>query len=1146
MSQLTEQQRRAVSSTQAHVLVSAGAGSGKTHVLVERYIEILRNSPRLSATDLIAVTYTKKAAQEMRNRLKARMEELVKSSVSVEEKARWAQLRSEVDSARIGTIHSLCESILKTFPAESRVDPQFQVLDDLEGAELLESSINEALAGLAGNDAGVTELVLSYPVETVKDWVVTLIKSSIQYKEALAAMPGLSDEQLTEHVERLLLSISSSRVEEVLADCRWEEALAFLEETHLPEGNNLEPQRREVLERAREAERMRDDLRQCVTCLKNAAAVINLKVGKKDELSRQVKQALRTLRSAIRDRLDDLPEQVNDEDRKAFSHIRALVSLTQAALEKYEHGKNAAQKLDFNDLIRRTHELLSGAGSVARSYFNEHIAAILVDEFQDTNTMQAGILALLAGTDTRLFLIGDDKQSIYKFQGADVATFNQWKRHFQGGSDPEQTDGRPPGLSGDFALESLDRSFRSHPGIVGFVNAVFEKLLASGDAAVPSYEACHQALEPHRQDAGDEPRVEVVVFDAADENGKTDSRRSKALEASAVAAWIQEKIAKGAPVLEKSGVSRAIDYGDFAILVQRNDDLEAFEKELARAGIPYVAMGGAGFLDRQEVYDIENLLRFLDCPQDSHALLGALRSPMFGLTDDLINGLAGQGTESLWSALEREASGQGAHASLRQVTATLKLLAETARRSSLPDLVRSIVRTTSYDLVLMGLPNGRQRSRNLWKLVSMAEERAHLSVGAFADCLEEMRNLSVKQTAAPVDSGNSVKLMTIHAAKGLEFPAVIIPVMGVDAARLSGKLRMHRDYGIALDSTRDARQEKPSLFRLAGCIETSMATAEKKRLFYVAMTRARDYLVMLVDRNGRDVPSFKRWLKETLLPSGDGDLEPGRMRLAGRTGCGDYQVSVFGLDLLSALQVKAVPEGQLDGGDLEDMPVPAYDLVEPVPSARIEPAESWQALLRVTPAAGQQAVEPAVAGRFFHAVMERICRNPEAFDQRTLEDVARSQAIGVVHRKLVDALVAEGKDLVARFFDSPLCRLIKESQVLFSEPPYLVVAGERGVAAKRPDLLLKDAEGQWHVIDFKTDHFELAELHARLRAHSRQLEDYAADIKALAGVDARKFIYFAQHGLLCELEAAPPAQPGRPARIYPEESASGDSQRRSL
>lgn len=1122
MSQLTEQQRRAVASTQAHVLVSAGAGSGKTHVLVERYIEILRRTAQLSATNLIAVTYTKKAAQEMRNRLKARMEELVENSVSVEERARWAKLRSEVDSARIGTIHSLCESILKAFPAESRVDPGFQVLDDLEGAELLGSSINETLAGLAGGDAGATELLLSYPVETVKDWLVTLIKSSIQYREALAAMPGLSDEQLTEHVNRLLVSISSSRIEEILADCQWKEALAFLEETHLSEGNNLEAQRRQVLEWASAAARMRDDPRQCVTCLKNAAAVINLKVGKKDAVSRQVKQALRTLRSAIGDRLDDLPDKVNDEDRRAFAHIRALVSLTEAALEKYEQSKSAAQKLDFNDLIRRTHELLSGAGSQARSYFNEHIAAILVDEFQDTNTMQAGILALLAGRDTRLFLIGDDKQSIYKFQGADVATFNQWKRHFQGRSDARQPGGRP--LHGDFALESLDRCFRSHPGIVGFVNAVFEKLLASGGAAVPSYEACHQALEPHRQDADDNPRVEVVVIDAADENGKADSRRSNALEACAVAAWIQNKIANRAPVLEKSGVSRAISYGDFAILVQRNDDLGALEQELARAGIPYVAMGGAGFLDRQEIYDVENLLRFLDCPQDSHALLGALRSPMFGLTDDVIHSLGAPAAQSLWAALEREAGGQGAPASLRQVTATLRLLAERARRSSLPDLLRSIIWTTSYDLVLMGLPNGRQRSRNLWKLVSMAEEHAHLSPAAFAACLEQMRTLSVKQTAAPVDSGNSVKLMTIHGAKGLEFPAVIIPVMGVDAARLPGKLRMHRDYGIALDSTREGKQEKPSLFRLAGCIETSMAKAEKKRLFYVAMTRARDYLMMLVDRNGKNVPSFKRWLMEALLPTGDGNLEPGRMHLAGRTGRSDYWVHVVGAGLLAARKEAGAPESLAAAAEIEGMPPPVYDLLEPVPSARIEPTDTWQALLRVTPAAEQQAVEPAVAGRFFHAVMERICRNPQVFEQRTLEDVARSGAIGVVHRQLVDALVAEGRTLLARFFDSPLYRLIKESQVLLSEPPYLVAAGEQGVAAKRPDLLLKDADGQWHVIDFKTDHFELAQLSSRLRAHSRQLEDYAADIKALSGVDARKSIYFAQHGLLCELEAAMPSQ----------------------
>src|SRR4029453_2877915 len=180
MSKLTEQQKRAVQSIESNVLVSAGAGSGKTHVLVERYVEILRKSPHLSATDLIAVTYTKKAAREMRMRVKMRMETLVHEASSGEEQERWARLRQEVDNARIGTIHSLCESLLKAFPAEAGVDPQFQVLDDLEAAELLDSSIEMALLGAQTDSTSHHELMASYPIDTVKEWVSQLMRNSLQ------------------------------------------------------------------------------------------------------------------------------------------------------------------------------------------------------------------------------------------------------------------------------------------------------------------------------------------------------------------------------------------------------------------------------------------------------------------------------------------------------------------------------------------------------------------------------------------------------------------------------------------------------------------------------------------------------------------------------------------------------------------------------------------------------------------------------------------------------------------------------------------------------------------------------------------------------------------------------------------------------
>lgn len=1113
MSRLTDKQRRAVESVGTNVLVSAGAGCGKTHVLVERYVEILKRNPQLSASALVAVTYTRKAAKEMRNRLKARMDGLLRACSDRKDQARWSALRQEVDSARIGTIHSLCESVLKTFPAEAGVDPRFAVLDDLESAELLEASINAALLDLCQRRGEDLELLERYPLETIRAWVKKLVQSRGQFEEACQALPGLADDELSAHVETLLLRLMRIELTAIFSHSRWRISLESLAAASLNPKNNLEAIRQQVVELAKESEKGNltpASLPGRVTLLRQIASLINLRVGGRDEQSQAAKSALKSLRQLIGEHLDHLPERVGAADLYAFASIRGLVSLSQRTLSVYAQAKSTAQKLDFNDLIRAAYQLLLKPGSSARRYYNENIAHILVDEFQDTNSVQSHLLALLAGPETRLFLIGDDKQSIYKFQGADVSTFNQWKEHFQGsGLAPE---GRPAiQLEAACAVEHLEQSFRSHPSLVAFVNAVFESLFQVSESdQFQLYKARPQALEAARPQAGPAVRTEVVVFDPlGGESERQNGQESRALESGLVAAWIEDKVAEQAPVVEKSGLTRPIEFGDFAILVQRNDDFKALEKELARANIPYVSMGGSGFLEQQEVYDLENLLRFLACPGDGHALLAALRSPLFAVTDDLLHSL-GQDGRSLWSAVQESARGEAGAPVLRQAVLKLRQLLQSARRARLPELVRTIIQKSNYDLVLMGAANAHQRVRNLWKLVSMAEERAHMSVLQFADLLESMRQLRVKQCPAPVDPGNSVKLITIHGAKGLEFPAVIVPVMGVDAGRLSGKLQFHRDYGIALDSTRDAGEEKPAFFRLAARLEANMALAEKKRLLYVAMTRARDYLGLFLDRRGRDVPSFRTWLSNCLeLDLADGAPVSALKSLSASSGRARYWLRAVDQALISERQDKS----RFQKADFT-LPKVALDLLEPLETACEEPHRPWQELIRVTPGARSPAIEPTVRGKFFHCLMERLCLTLEPLGRPVIEQLARSEAIGVVEADMVEALVEEATSLLAKMYASSLFPLITGARMLFSEPSYLIVGPDWQEAWKRPDLLIQDDDRQWHVIDFKTDQFDPGQLEHQASLHGRQLQGYAQDIKALTGVRPGQAIYFAQPGIL--------------------------------
>ena len=363
------------------------------------------------------------------------------------------------------------------------------------------------------------------------------------------------------------------------------------------------------------------------------------------------------------------------------------------------------------------------------------------------------------------------------------------------------------------------------------------------------------------------------------------------MEAAAIANWIEEKVLACARYSKTFGKTRPIAYGDFAILVQQNKDFTAIEEALAACNIPYVTHAGAGYLNRQEIYDIENCLRFLACPQDSHALLGVLRSPIFSISDDVIFALSQEPSASLWTIINQEGNLRN-YATLKSAVVFLRTLLADSQKLSLSDIVRKIISGTKYDITLMGLPNGRQRSRNLWKFVWLCHQHNEKTIADFIVSINTMRQLNVKNSDAPVDCPDAVKLMTIHASKGLEFSAVILPVLSSAANDVKGRFLMHPTFGMAFDATRNKDETKPPSFEIARYLEKDMLVAEKKRLFYVAMTRARDYLALFVERGGNSRLSFRLWLNEILaIDAGDELTADGIHTIAASGASASYRVS---------------------------------------------------------------------------------------------------------------------------------------------------------------------------------------------------------------------------------------------------------------
>jgi ATP-dependent helicase/nuclease subunit A len=857
VSSLTEQQQKAVETIDKHVLVCAGAGSGKTHVLIERFIEILKKNEDVSVSHLVAVTFTRKAAVEMRNRLKAKFKQLVDEAG--ENTERWQSCLGEVDGARIGTIHSLCEFIIKSFPVEAGIDPQFEVLDDLAQAELLSESIDQAFREVIAGAATEQTLFEDFDLDIIRQLVIQGIRGSSRFIESLSNFPLNDEARLALHMEHHIKRARKICLAQLIQNVEWQQNVPRVETVELPSGNKLESFRKEFLESARVVESLTQGGKPADELVDAAwAGLCTIANQSPRTTGGPDGKGLRDLMKSVRELCKGFAERISptlaSSDQDALRCISALVALIQRTMDIYEERKRVDLLLDFNDLIALAFGALKRENSAAARFFNENTHTLLVDEFQDTNTVQSDLLALIAGNKAKYFLIGDDKQSIYRFQGADVSTFNTWRRRF------DSTD--------EAVTLSLSDSFRSHPELVAFVNIVFAALMVdAGDDE--SHRAVFERLKAARTDE-DTGRIEMLVCQPDFEAVENDPDAPRRLESVAVADWIQSKIAQKCTIYDKhQGLQREVALGDFAVLVPRNSDFAYFERAMSDRSMPYVVVSGKGYLDRQEILDLENLMRFLASPRDNHALVAALRSPMFALSDDLVHKISIDGgthrNDSLWRKMRSyEQRTETSSPVLSRAVALLESFLLQSKLLPLSALVRTIILQTHYDLILLSVPNGLQRSRNIWKLVALSGEKEQCSCGEFAEMLARMREVGVKLSDAPTDDSNAVKLMTIHASKGLEFPYVALPVLSARNAVKSDRLMFHKDYGLAFNTARTEEDQTPTWLQACKVLDEDMELAEKKRLFYVAMTRARDSLGLFVQSDGGDKNTFKSWLLDSL------------------------------------------------------------------------------------------------------------------------------------------------------------------------------------------------------------------------------------------------------------------------------------------
>ncbi|MCW5731492.1 MAG: double-strand break repair helicase AddA [Alphaproteobacteria bacterium] len=881
-----EDPQRLASDPAASVWVAANAGAGKTHVLVNRVLRLLlAGSP---VQRILCLTFTKAAAAEMANRLHRELgrwanlddtaltDEIFRLGVAAvrpEELQRARRLFATTLEApgglKIQTIHAFCQSLLSRFPLEAGLAPHFQVLDERSRADLL----GEARAGVladAGEDgnaelaAALSELVVTLDEESFATMMEALAGARGRMRRALDHCGGDLERLLAETASRLRIDPTASR-ESLLADAIRALPMADLRRAAaaLARSASVEDQKRAarlgVWLGAAEPDAA-DFPHYAAAFLRQDGAPL-ARLATKAALADD--GAIAGILAAEQTRILDLTERLGAVE--TFRRTASLWRLARAVLDRLEEMKRAAAAVDYDDLILTTRALLQSAGAAWVLYkLDGGIDHVLVDEAQDTSPDQWAVVAALAeeffaGEGARergrtLFAVGDEKQSIYSFQGAEPAMFGRMRDHFETAARDADLPWRAVGL---------DRSFRSSPAVLAAVDRVFADPAAAAGVVFDDRPVRHEANR-----AGDAGRVEVwpLVEPAEEAEPEPWDAPLDQLTQATPMARLAQKIARrvrgwiGREILESRG--RTVRAGDIMILVRRrNRFFEEMIRALKAHGVPVAGADRMLLGEQLAVLDLVALGHFLLLPEDDLTCASVLKGPLFGLSDEALTRLAAGREGSLWRALRRD----GAHAGL---------VAELEGLRARADLL------SPFDLYADLLGRGGGRLRIVARLgpeandpideflnLALEHERAHApSLEGFLHWLaraetEIKRDLEVRADA--------VRVMTVHGAKGLEANIVILPdTTSLPDGRQEPQILWHAEPEPALPLWSPSRRhDDPAAARLrAAAAEARLE--EYRRLLYVAMTRARDRLYVCGWKGERQVPSgcWYHLIERTLLP----------------------------------------------------------------------------------------------------------------------------------------------------------------------------------------------------------------------------------------------------------------------------------------
>ncbi|HEY3416889.1 MAG TPA: UvrD-helicase domain-containing protein [Armatimonadota bacterium] len=1132
---MNDAQLLAVTTRTPHVLVSAGAGSGKTLVLTQRYLELL-TTDGLTTDQILTLTFTRKAAQEMRTRIAGELE----AQGRAEE--RRALLR-----APIGTIHSFCERLLREHALQAGIDPNFRLLDEAESHTLQESALDTVSETIWEGEGKherdeIGRLLLDFSQRELRASLLEIFRFTRTHGLDIATLAPTPGADLS-----LLADTLQDTIEELLAvegSGSWLAECARMRLVYA----DLQP----LLAHAWASQPFNWLAFDQATLLANQ---LSTRSGPKtaQPLKNAVKEAREHWLAACL-------------DFAARPYLDAFILFLRRFTRVYQLAKEAQSLLDFEDLLLETRKLLLQPGS-ALDHYGRQFRQVMVDEFQDTNALHFDVVNALRG-DGHLFTVGDVKQAIYRFIGSDVRVFLAQER-------------RIAELGANGQRIPLSLNYRTRPELLGILNGLFARLWGE-DVREDGFR--FEPLATERQFIPrDIPTLEIAFRqesegDAAslrDRETLWIARRMLQLTGYFGDAPLQITARQSDPAAPPA--SCPLTFGDIILLFRASTDIPRYEEALLQAGIPYYVVSGRGFYQAREVQDLVHLLRVLDNPLDDFSLAVVLRSPLVGVSDDTLFWLSRDWSEwtaahpcpaeiagvkygRLWAALAQvdalTAIPENDRQALLQFRALVAELQQAMPAGHPLDLIDTVLERTGYATALLAAPGGDQSYANLQKLREVAatfQSRGIFDLSDFQRYLTQLEEMAPREVSAPLDveGGNVVRLMTIHAAKGLEAPVVFLADCGRNARGGGGTFLLDEQGGLTCKvPLGDGEWGTPFTYQQAIRKQTEEDRWEGERLLYVALTRAQEHLICC---------GFTNYPEEDKRNS-YADILAGLLGLDGPVDENididfsyagvNFPLRIWSADALATVEALTPPVPALTLWERypreilagEALPlvargqdVEAFEQVtarfQTLISTRLEgelrlgvlktlcyeqcPRQYWLRFVfhgersnaRVAIPAARDEAARAISdddedermdgtryGKALHTVMQSLA---EAHWQPDRLDTVLTSLASTPDESFTSAEIAQVRDTVERFLALPICSALRNARSTYPELAFITLEG--GIYLSGKIDLLACVDGAWWIVDYKT-----GDKHRN--QHFRQLGMYALAVRQALGVDPARLL----------------------------------------